>query len=415
MLPDKPILYFLPDWDDRVKENYDFWKDEAIDDTKVFSHQIYDRPNFDGLLLSKMIVDKSKRLQEDIGAVGVHRYFGYDGPIFGDCGAYSYKDEKKPPFSNQDIAEYYEKLGFDIGVSIDHLCLPGNKSEWKYRQELTLQNGKKLLEIHEAQGYDFLPVGSAQGWDRQSYYHSVEKLIEYGYDFVAIGGMSSATTQDILGVLRYLQPLREENEVKFHLFGVARLNAIREFIDLGVYSFDSASPLRYAWTGTTQNYKDRTNYEGYTALRIPFLSRVRSRKYKKMVQKGVATKDMFEAWEYGIYGMVLDYAYNNKYSPEEIADEFMNFYNLFDNKQSLTLREKYIRTLQKRPWEQCGCKICEEIGVEVMIFRGNSRNRRRGFHNVNAFYSILQKIIDDPTYQIPGTEDEAKQTSLDDY
>jgi len=55
--------------------------------------------------------------------------------------------------------------------------------------------------------------------------------------------------------------------------------------------------------------------------------------------------------------------------------------------------EAYRRTLEDKPWQKCGCAICEAIGIEVIIFRGNNRNRRRGFHNVKVFYERLQEKI----------------------
>jgi hypothetical protein len=51
------------------------------------------------------------------------------------------------------------------------------------------------------------------------------------------------------------------------------------------------------------------------------------------------------------------------------------------------------RTLQDQPWKSCGCVICEAIGVEVIIFRGNDRNRRRGFHNTYVFYERFQELL----------------------
>jgi len=50
----------------------------------------------------------------------------------------------------------------------------------------------------------------------------------------------------------------------------------------------------------------------------------------------------------------------------------------------------YKRTLQEKPWKECDCPICRSIGIEVVIFRGNNRNRRRGFHNTYVFYEILR-------------------------
>ena len=52
--------------------------------------------------------------------------------------------------------------------------------------------------------------------------------------------------------------------------------------------------------------------------------------------------------------------------------------------------QNYRRTLADRPWAKCGCRVCKEVGVEVVIFRGNNRNRRRGFHNVQEFYRTLR-------------------------
>ena len=53
----------------------------------------------------------------------------------------------------------------------------------------------------------------------------------------------------------------------------------------------------------------------------------------------------------------------------------------------------YRETLFDRPWERCECPICETHGVEVCIFRGNDRNRRRGFHNTDRFYDEFSEAI----------------------
>ena len=50
-------------------------------------------------------------------------------------------------------------------------------------------------------------------------------------------------------------------------------------------------------------------------------------------------------------------------------------------------------TLEDAPWKSCPCDICREDGVDVIIFRGNNRNRRRGFHNVFVFYRLLQRVL----------------------
>jgi len=48
--------------------------------------------------------------------------------------------------------------------------------------------------------------------------------------------------------------------------------------------------------------------------------------------------------------------------------------------------EDYGKTLEDRPWKQCACPVCRELGIRVVIFRGAERNRRRGFHNLYVTY-----------------------------
>jgi hypothetical protein len=54
------------------------------------------------------------------------------------------------------------------------------------------------------------------------------------------------------------------------------------------------------------------------------------------------------------------------------------------------LLDEYRELLNARPWERCDCPICEEHGIEIAIFRGNNRNRRRGFHNTRRFYDQFE-------------------------
>jgi hypothetical protein len=57
------------------------------------------------------------------------------------------------------------------------------------------------------------------------------------------------------------------------------------------------------------------------------------------------------------------------------------------------LSEEYRELLEEKPWRECDCKICKEHGIEVAIFRGNNRNRRRGFHNTRRFYDEFKRVL----------------------
>jgi len=79
--------------------------------------------------------------------------------------------------------------------------------------------------------------------------------------------------------------------------------------------------------------------------------------------------------------------------------EFKSLKDLFKkyHKSKLMLsrhKDKYKRVLKEKPWKECGCDICREFGIETIIFRGNNRNRRRGFHNTYVFYKQFKKMLD---------------------
>ncbi len=65
-------------------------------------------------------------------------------------------------------------------------------------------------------------------------------------------------------------------------------------------------------------------------------------------------------------------------------------------------RLDYIETLTQKPWTYCECAICQKVDVEVMIFRGNNRNRRRGFHNT---WQLYRQLRGEPQRQPPVVDD----------
>jgi hypothetical protein len=71
-------------------------------------------------------------------------------------------------------------------------------------------------------------------------------------------------------------------------------------------------------------------------------------------------------------------------SVDEVLETVLRYNRL--NGDTKDRRAKYEQTLGDHPWRSCPCEICPDIGVEVIIFRGNDRNRRRGFHNTWVFY-----------------------------
>ena len=155
---------------------------------------------YTGILLSKALVDGpgSKYTfaqRHRLYRLGVRRFFRLDaceGPplaTLGDCGAFNYVREEKPPYSVDEVIDFYEECGFDYGISVDHVILgyipdatdvvrPLREApqEWVDRQQLTLEYAASSCAAIARSTRSFTPLGVAQGWSPTSYAHAVQVL-----------------------------------------------------------------------------------------------------------------------------------------------------------------------------------------------------------------------------------------------
>ena len=400
------LRYFIPEWDDLVDPDYDFDADTHSGgggdwSNEVYAHQMYPEPNYDGILVSKVVAEKSKKKKERINAMGVHRFLRVprNFPIMGDCGAFGYIAEKDPPYTTSEILDYYTRLDFDYGVSIDHLIVSSNESEWKHRYQITIDNAADFIREHRRQGLEWTPIGAVQGWDPKSYAEAAEAMVKMGYQYLALGGLVRSPSPDIIKIMEAVRKKVPE-EVDVHLFGLARLGALPIFDKLGVSSVDSASFLRRAWMGTGQNYlTDRGEF--VAAIRIPEADK--SFRAKRMVSEGRATLNQVERMEKACFQAMHDFD-AGKMSVKATCDILEEYDQLItpDRQSTRPLLEK---ALEDAPWKRCQCAICQKDGIQVIIFRGNNRNRRRGFHNTWLFYRMFQDILSGKDIPIPGRKD----------
>lgn len=422
----------MPDWEDKVDPGFDFQADEFTPNRDVsqdiYAHEIYsDAPPYSGILVSRAVAQKSKTKYETLLRQGAREYLRIPDhlEIFGDCGAFTYVNEKEPWYETQDVLEYYDTIGVDYGVSVDHLVVStisvtetieetledGTviKKEKKHREEMTeeerkrrvqlsLENADEFLRLHKNRGYNFTPVGVAQGWTPDIYAESVGDLLKMGYRYIALGGLARSSTSTILGILKKVRQAVEEfpgidsERIKLHLFGVAKMPLVDRLPRYGVASIDSASYLRKAWLRSGQNYLGADG-QWYAAIRVPQSHHYRVRQY---IQDNGKSLEEAEAQEEQVLQQLQRYDDTgfSEAELERLLDAIIEYdaYMLRNGDDGKSLRkkgvsyEKYRRTLEARPWEKCPCKVCQRLGVHVLIFRGTNRNKRRGFHNTWTFY-----------------------------
>lgn len=420
------MKFFFPDSQDFVDPSFDMWAETRAqhrvrqrDD--LYAHELFEEPPFDGVLVSMAIVkgfgagsgkysvaQRTRFMRQGVRAflrIPEHSTL----QTLGDCGAFSYIREHHPPFGADEAFAFYEEGGFDYGLSVDHmipaykpdldgaLYLPGFGAEierWRERQEISLQLASEFKHLCDKRMHRFEPVGVAQGWSPISCAEAVGKLQAMGFRYIAIGGLVPLKTQEILTILEAVSQVRSPS-VSLHLLGVTRLEAIPQFRDFGVTSFDSTAPLMRAFKDKSKNYflGDRT----FPAIRIPQLDG--NPKLKRRVLAGEVDPERARVLERGVLDLVRQFS-EDRIGVETFLSAILEYEALFDPTSDREV--DYRQVLTERPWEACPCAVCREIGMHVILFRGSERNRRRGFHNLYQFRRSLLETLTEPASQARG-------------
>jgi hypothetical protein len=409
----KHVDFFFPDSQDQIDPSYDFEREaSSLDRVRQrddrYAHEVISPAPYTGMLLSKALVDGpgSKYTfaqRQRLYRLGVRRFFrldACDGPrlaTLGDCGAFNYVREEKPPYSVEEVIDFYEECGFDYGISVDHVILgyipdatdvvrPLREAPqgWIDRQELTLEYAAEFLRRHHSSNATFTPLGVAQGWSPTSYAHAVQVLQTMGYSFIALGGMVPLKTAQIEACLRAIEDVRHP-ETHFHLLGITRTELVKHYERYGVTSFDSTSPFRQAFKDDRDNY--HAPERKYVAIRVMQIDA--NNRLKRRVLAGELDQNRGRALERTCLQALS--AYDRDECSIETPLEALAAYDAFlgePDRQAV-----YWQTLHDRPWRACPCGICQAVGIDVVIFRGTERNKRRGFHNLFVFNNVLHKEL----------------------
>ena len=366
------MKFYFPDSHDLVDPSFDFETERRTYNgsrqrSQQYAHEALETAPYDGMLLSKAVVDgRNKNTRYNFGQVrslmdnGVHKFLRIEATperprlsAMGDCGSFSFAAEPEPPFTVDEVIDFYGQCGFDYGISLDHVILgyqPDIKKEipedWRRRHQMTLDLAADFRS--KAKPLDhFTPMGAAQGWDPASYRDSVDQLQKMGYDYIAIGGLVPLKTKEILDVLT------------------------------------AVTTVRKAFMDDKHNY--HTPDGAFTAVRIPQVDG--NPQLKRNILAGRIDPSEALGLERACMTSVIAYAKGSGKLTTAV-DALRTYESLWNGKKDDS--ERYRETLAARPWEKCPCSICRQLGVHVVIFRGADRNRRRGFHNL---FVLHQKLI----------------------
>lgn len=405
------MKFIFADSQDFVDPGYDFEKDaysknRVLQRTDKYPHEMYKQKPYDGMLVSRAIladgvyktsgaysIMQSQRFKRE----GAHKFLRYkDGIIFGDSGAFSYVKLDKPPYDNSEMVDYYMQCGFTHAVAVDHIIFEYDprfdsddqnfivNEEMQKRYDITQENAKEFIRISKEKNASFEPIGVAQAWSPKSMQDASMSLVEMGYTYIALGGLVPLDVdqcEEIVAAVRQVIP----KEIKIHLFGFAKAKQLHRFVKYDITSFDSTSPLIRAFKDNKFNYYSPT--EHYTAIRVP--SSDGTAALKRKISSGVLSQDTAQKLEKESLSALRLYD-QGKESLENTLSKVIAYEKLFKDKIP---EERYRQVLLNKYWKKCQCEICQDVSIEVVIFRNSNRNRRRGFHNLWQFMRELEELL----------------------
>jgi hypothetical protein len=411
------MRFYFPDSQDQIDPSFDFVMEERSiyrvrqrDDH--YAHEALHTPPFDGLLVSKAIVDGlpgaagkyTVAQRQRLYRVGVREFFRLDhasGPridTLGDCGAFTYVRDDVPPYTPDQVIDFYDGCGFDLGISIDHVILGYDpaadvdprhplRRDWQHRQDITLELASEFRARARARKVRFKLVAVAQGWSPASYASAVHALQRIGYTRIALGGMVPLKTREILVCLQAVSAVRR-SRTQLHLLGISRCENVDAFAAAGVTSFDSTSPFRQSFKDDTDNYYALNHT--YTALRVPQVDG--NPKLKARIRAGQIPQAEALHLERHCLQSVRGYE-RGTIRINTVLDALTAYDELCDNRRK-DRTDAYRRTLEDQPWRTCVCGLCDKAGIEIALFRGAERNKRRGFHNLHVFRQRLHRELE---------------------
>lgn len=427
------MKFLYSDTQDYVDPEYNFLEDRNTPGRKrywddMYAHEIMSPSPYDGLLVSMSAIRaadgvatskvryttaEEQRFLRD----GARKFLRYGGPKFaksmlmGDCGAFAYVEHEYPAYKPEEVVEFYDEAGFTHGVSPDHIIFECDLSNppstvvpeaTLKRYEITLQNAEKFLKLVKKEDFPFEPMGAVQGWSPKSMAASAKKLEKMGYRYLAIGGLVPLKVDAIHEVLKHLRSAIAP-ETNIHLLGFAKADHIHQFLDYGITSFDSTSPLIRAFKDVKSNYflpKKGGGIDYYSAIRIP--QSIENTRLVRGIKKGLFNPEVLMKKEKIALDTVrgLDAGTVNGDTALHAVMDYHQFLLRGEGLDQASLEKELkktellvARTIKDMPWKYCECDICRKVGVEVIIFRSSNRNKRRGFHNLHVYHQHLHKTL----------------------
>jgi 7-cyano-7-deazaguanine tRNA-ribosyltransferase len=205
---------------------------------------------FVAVIANSYIIFRNDLLREEALSKGVHGLIGFDGAVMTDSGSYQLSKYGEVEIGPDEIVEFQEAIGSDIGVILD-IPTPPDVSHTRAERELeeTLTRAKAAVPLRKK----MLLAGTVQGSTHLDLREkSAQEMAKLDFDLYPIGGvvplMESYRFADLARVIIHSKRFIPADK-PVHLFGAGHPMMFALAASLGCDIFDSAAYFLYARGG----------------------------------------------------------------------------------------------------------------------------------------------------------------------
>lgn len=206
-----------------------------------------ERMGFKGIITNSYLIGRDRELRKKALDMGVHRLLNFDSLVMTDSGSFQLSRYGEVETSPQEIMDFQEMIGVDVGVILDIPTPPYSSRE---RAEEDLEETLKRARESLARKGKGLLAGTVQG---STYGDLREKssreVARMDFDLHPIGGvvplMEDYRFSEVVRIIRNSRPFLPHRR-PVHLFGAGHPMFFSLAVALGCDLFDSAAYALYA-------------------------------------------------------------------------------------------------------------------------------------------------------------------------
>ncbi len=199
------------------------------------------------VITNAYLIYKNEDLKEIAEKEGVHALINFDGPIVTDSGSFQLSEYGDVQVSNKEIVEFQEKIGTDIGTSLDIPTPPSVKKERAEKElKITLQRAAEALKVRNELMLNSVVQGSTYS-DLRS--QCADELGKMDFEVHPIGAvvplMESYRYEELVEIVMASVSHLPDSRPR-HLMGAGHPMIFALAVAMGCDLFDSAAYILYA-------------------------------------------------------------------------------------------------------------------------------------------------------------------------